>query len=70
MFWPGLAQKPQLWLGLRWLRLSGEMGQAKATMAWPQLGLAQATAFDRENRYLPQQKKYMFYDVELVPKLI
>ena len=39
MFRPGLAQKPRLWLGLRWLRLSGEMGQAKATthglaLAW------------------------------------
>ena len=56
MFWPGLAQKPWLWLGLRRLRLSGEMGQAMA--------------FDRENKYFPQQKKYMFYDVELVPELI
>ena len=31
MFRPGLAQKPWLWLGLRQLRLSREMGQAKAT---------------------------------------
>ena len=41
MFWPGLAQKPRLWLGLRRLWLSQELGRAKAATH----GLAQAAAF-------------------------
>ena len=40
VFWPGLAWKPCLWLGLRWLWLSQTPGQAKAVnhglaLAWP-----------------------------------
>ena len=39
MFWPGLAQKPQLWLGPRWLWLSWNLVQTKAStdglaLAW------------------------------------
>jgi hypothetical protein len=40
LFWPGLASKLRLWLGLRWLWLSQHTGQAKAVnqglaLAWP-----------------------------------
>jgi hypothetical protein len=43
LFRPGLASKPRLWLGLRRLRLSQTLGQAKAVnhglaLAWPGLG--------------------------------
>jgi hypothetical protein len=30
MFWPSLAQKPWLWLDLRWLWPAENLGQAKA----------------------------------------
>ena len=38
MFWPSLAWKPRLWLGLWGLWLSKSLGRAKATvrgLAWP-----------------------------------
>jgi hypothetical protein len=40
MFRPGLAPKPRLWLGLRWLWPAQDLGQAKAAthglaLAWP-----------------------------------
>ena len=43
MFRPGLAQKPQLWLGLSWLWLSQKLGRAKAAthgLALARLGLS------------------------------
>jgi hypothetical protein len=50
---PGSAQKPRLRLGLRGLRLSNNLGRAKAPRdGWPRLGSAKAAAFD-----LKQKKK-------------
>ncbi|KAG1719803.1 hypothetical protein EDB19DRAFT_1836418 [Suillus lakei] len=43
MFRPGLAQKPRLWPGFRWLRLAKNPGQAKAASdgrLWPGSGLS------------------------------
>jgi hypothetical protein len=46
--WPDLVQKPRLGPGLRGLRLSKFLGQAKAlSNGQLQLGLAKASAFEQ-----------------------
>ena len=54
LFWPGLARKPQLWLGLKQLWLCEIMGWAKAifhglALAWPSPGRGFCT-YDNNNK--------------------